>query len=280
MNSPSFQTASGPVDWLVPQWPAPAHVRAVCTTRHGGVSAPPYNTFNLGTHVGDDPARVAANRAQLVDSTGVPMVFMDQVHGNTMLELSADTPQGLQADGSSTTQPGVGCCVMVADCLPILLCDVRGERVAAVHAGWRGLLGEVRAGGWYGVLEAVLKRFIPIVPVDTAQAAPKIIAWLGPCIGPQAFEVGAEVRAAFVAADAQAAQWFVPYAQAAGGDKWLADLPALARQRLRALGIAGIYGNDGSDVWCTVQQSARFFSHRRDRVSGRQAACIWLDRAV
>ncbi|QDL54092.1 peptidoglycan editing factor PgeF [Rhodoferax aquaticus] len=277
MNRSSFETAAGPVDWLVPQWPAPAHVRAVCTTRQGGVSAPPYNTLNLGTHVGDDAACVAANRAQLVSSTGVPIVFMDQVHGNTILELSADTPQGLQADGCFTTQPQLACCVMVADCLPILLCDSRGERVAAVHAGWRGLLGEERSGAWHGVLEAVSRHFLPNSRMDTAQNAPEIIAWLGPCIGPQAFEVGAEVRAAFVAADARAAQCFRPYAPAPGADKWLADLQALARQRLHRLGITAIYGNDGTDAWCTVQQSARFFSHRRDRVSGRQAACIWLD---
>jgi YfiH family protein len=257
-----------PSDWLVPEWPAPAQVRALCTTRSGGVSAPPYDSLNLGTHVGDEAAHVSHNRAVLQGALGVRPVFLNQVHGHHMQELQADTPDGLEADGCWTRRREVACTVMVADCLPILLCDRAGTQVAAVHAGWRGLVGE----GGVGVVEQIYKRFSAISRVDHAQAAPEIIAWLGPCIGPQAFEVGPEVRAAFVAAAPEAAQAFV----AQPGGKWLADLPALARQRLQALGISGIYGNDGSTDWCTVSNPSRFFSHRRDRISGRFAACVWL----
>jgi YfiH family protein len=257
-----------PSDWLVPQWPAPAQVRALCTTRSGGVSAPPYDSLNLGTHVGDDAGHVTHNRAVLQGALGVRPVFLNQVHGHQMLALQADTPDGLEADGCWTRGRDVACTVMVADCLPILLCDRAGTQVAAVHAGWRGLVGE----GGVGVVEQIYKHFSALARVDHAQAAPKIIAWLGPCIGPQAFEVGPEVRAAFVAAAPEAAQAFV----AQPGGKWLANLPALARQRLQALGISGVYGNDGSTDWCTVSNPSRFFSHRRDRISGRFAACVWL----
>ncbi|APW44777.1 peptidoglycan editing factor PgeF [Rhodoferax saidenbachensis] len=255
-------------DWLVPQWPAPAHVRALCTTRSGGMSAPPYNSLNLGTHVGDEAAHVLHNRAVLQGALGVRPIFLNQVHGYQMLVLEADTPDGLEADGCWTTGRDVACTVMVADCLPILLCDRAGTQVAAVHAGWRGLVGEAGVG----VVEQVYKHFSALAPVEPAQAAPEIIAWLGPCIGPQTFEVGPEVRAAFVAAAPEAALAFV----AQPGGKWLANLPMLARQRLQALGISVVYGNDGSPDWCTVSNPSRFFSHRRDRVSGRFAACIWL----
>lgn len=258
-------------DWLVPDWPAPAAVQAVCTSRAGGVSAPPYDRLNLGTHVGDDAACVAHNRARLAQALGVRPVFLDQVHGQRVLALQADTPDQMPADACQTRQPGVACTVMVADCLPILLCDTAGTQVAAAHAGWRGLAGT----GGHGVVEETLRSlrsFGPPAHVNTEGSAMEIIAWLGPCIGPQAFEVGDEVRAAFVAVHAPAAQCFVP----APGGKWLADLAALARQRLQAAGVSAIYGNDGSAPWCTVGNPLRFFSHRRDRVSGRQAACIWL----
>lgn len=256
-------------DWLLPEWPAPAGVRAVCTTRAGGVSNAPYDSLNLGTHVGDDAAHVQHNRALLQGALGVRPVFMDQVHGTRMVELDAQTPNNLQADGCATTQAGVACTVMVADCLPILLCDAEGTRVAAVHAGWRGLVGT----DGQGVVEQFYKHFLPVAKANTALVAPKIIAWLGPCIGPQAFEVGSEVRAAFVADQAQAAQCFAPLA----GGKWLADLAALARLRLEALGVHAIYGNDSSVAWCTMGNSSRFFSYRRERLTGRLAACIWLE---
>ncbi len=257
-----------PPGWVIPQWPAPARVHALCTTRNGGESAAPYDSLNLGTHVGDDAGHVARNRAVLQQAVGARAVFLSQVHGRQMLELQAQTPDGVEADGCWSRQGGVVCTIMVADCLPILLCDTQGSQVAAVHAGWRGLAGE----GGVGVVEEIFKQFKAADPADTAQDAPEVIAWLGPCIGPQAFEVGSEVRAAFVAAAPQAAQAF----QALPSGKWLADLPLLARQRLQALGVRGIYGNDGSTPWCTVSNPSRFFSHRRDRVSGRFAACIWL----
>jgi YfiH family protein len=205
---------------------------------------------------------------------GVRPVFLEQVHGTAMVELNDLTPDGTQADGCFTHHTGVACTVMVADCLPSLLCTVDrglGTQVAAVHAGWRGLLGR----GGVGVVEEVFKQFWPLVPVEYAQAATETIAWMGPCIGPAAFEVGDEVRDAFVVAQQQATLCFTPL----GAGKWLANLPALARHRLQALGIHGVYGNDGSPPWCTVGNPLRFFSHRRDRVSGRQAACIWLGGA-
>lgn len=255
-------------DWLQPEWPAPPNVRAVCTTRSGGVSLAPYDSLNLGSHVGDDADKVAGNRALLQDALGAKPVFLNQVHGTQIVALSRDTPDGISVDGVLTCEPGLACTIMVADCLPVLLCDVRGTQVAAVHAGWRGLAGE----GGIGILEQMLKLFRPLALVDHDGEAPELIAWLGPCIGPTAFEVGADVVDAFTPTHPQAQACFS--AQPTG--KWLADLPALARQRLAALGVTQVFGNDGSAPWCTVSNPLRFFSHRRDRVSGRQAACIWL----
>lgn len=256
-------------DWIQPDWPAPPHVRAVCTTRYGGVSAPPYDSLNLGSHVGDDATHVAHNRRLLQEALGAKPVFLNQVHGTDMLALALDTPDGTMADGAYTREPGLACTIMVADCLPVLLCDVQGRQVAAVHAGWRGLSGV----DGVGVLEKACKRFVPLAPAKPTSSAIELIAWLGPCIGPNAFEVGGDVVEAFTQNHAQAAECFKPL----HGGKWLADLPALARQRLAALGITQVFGNDGSAPWCTVGQPLRFFSHRRDRISGRQAACIWLD---
>lgn len=252
-----------PADWLVPQWPAPAHVSAVCTSRHGGVSRAPYDSLNLGDHVGDDPADVAANRAVLARTLGVRPVFLQQVHGQGLVTLSArETSESpLQADACISYHPGVACTILVADCLPVLFTDRQGSCVAAAHAGWRGLAG--------GVLEAVVTQLCG----PGKRAAADLLVWLGPCIGPQAFEVGGDVKAAFESLQPQAAQCFEA-AQQPG--KWLAHLPALARQRLAALGVQQVYGNDGDARWCTVSQPSRFFSHRRDGVSGRLAACIWL----
>lgn len=247
-------------DWLVPKWPAPASVRAVCTTRVGGRSRPPYDSLNLGDHVGDDALAVGSNRALLAQALGTRPVFLHQVHGSGVATLDAHTPQGTEADACLTREHGVACTIMVADCLPLLYTDGRGSFVAAAHAGWRGLAGQ----GGLGVLETLQARL--------GVAAREILVWLGPCIGPQAFEVGAEVKAALEVQDARATHCFVP---AAAPGKWLADLQALARQRLTRLGITQIYGNDGTPSWCTVTQASRFFSHRRDRVSGRLAACIW-----
>lgn len=256
-------------DWVRPDWPAPPGVRAVCATRAGGVSGAPYGSLNLGDHVGDDPANVALNRATLNAALGVRPVFLNQVHGVEVARLTRESEDGTAADACLTDQPGVACTVMVADCLPVLFAHRKGHVVAAAHAGWRGLVGQ----GGIGVLEQTYKQFSVLALVNNAQEAMNTIAWLGPCIGPTAFEVGAEVRAAFVAGQPLAAACFMP--GAAG--KWWADLAALARLRLRAMGITQVYGNDSSAAWCTVGNASRFFSHRRDRVSGRFCASIWLE---
>ena len=276
-----------PPDWLVPDWPAPASVRAVFTTRAGGVSKPPFDSMNLGSHVGDQPQAVTANRARLEQAIGAQAVFLNQVHGCQAQVLQLDTPDGLSADACLTTQRQLACTIMVADCLPVLLTTRDGRVVAAAHAGWRGLAGGADEGGvvGQGVLESVYASFSALAQAGRASSAIETIAWLGPCIGPGAFEVGEEVRAAFASVQPEAARFFVP----AGKGKYLADLPALARLRLRALSITQVYGNDGSAAWCTVSQSSRFFSHRRDAgafgngfsngfgTTGRMAACIWLD---
>lgn len=253
-------------DWLIPDWPAPNGVQAVCSTRLGGVSAAPYNSFNLGDHVGDAVADVAANRAQFQRGLGVPPVFLNQVHGTAVVHLGTNTPHGLVADAAVTDQPGVACTIMVADCLPVLLANRSGTLVAAAHAGWRGLAGQ----GGLGILESTYQRLSALAQSGVTLVATEMQAWLGPCIGPQAFEVGDEVREVFVAHDAQAMRMFQR-----SGNKWLADLAGLARQRLHAMGITRVYGNDSSAPWCTVGNPSRFFSHRRDRISGRMAVAIW-----
>ena len=275
-----------PSDWLVPDWPAPAGVRAVFTTRTGGVSRPPFDSMNLGSHVGDQPEAVATNRARLQQAIGAKTVFLNQVHGCEAQVLQLDTPDGLAADACLTTQRQLACTIMVADCLPVLLTTRDGRVVAAAHAGWRGLVGGAESAdgggvGGQGVLEAVYASFSAMAQAGRAHPAIETIAWLGPCIGPDAFEVGEEVRAAFAQVQLEAARFFVP----AGQGKYLADLPALARLRLRALGVTQVYGNNGSAAWCTVSQPSRFFSHRRDAgafgngfgTTGRMATCIWLD---
>jgi YfiH family protein len=260
---------SNPVsDWLVPDWPAPPGVRAICTTRNGGYSTPPYDSLNLGSHVGDEEASVARNRRVLQVAVGAQPVFMNQVHGTDVVVLDAQSPECPVADGAVTTSRGPACTVMVADCLAVLVCDRGGTTVAAAHAGWRGLAGS----NGNGILEEVCKQFMVLSRVSHESIATELIAWLGPCIGPSAFEVGPDVRDAFVGHNPTAAQCFQPTAR----DRWLADLPGLARQRLYALGITQVFGNDGTAPWCTATNSLRFFSHRRDRISGRQGACIWL----
>jgi polyphenol oxidase len=253
-----------PAGWITPQWPAPSNVRAVCTTRTGGISVAPYDSLNLGDHVGDRIEAVAANRALFAQALESRPVFMNQVHGHHAVVLASESPDGIEADACVTTTPGVACTIMVADCLPILFAAADGRAVAAAHAGWRGLAGD----GGHGVVEAACQALEGCTGADLAGA----FVWLGPCIGPDAFEVGAEVKAAFEAHDAAAAELFTRH----GPDKWLADLPGLARRRLQALGFTRIYGNDGSSRWCTVANPSQFFSHRRDRVSGRFAASIWL----
>ena len=258
--------------WLVPDWPAPARVRAICSTRAGGVSQGPFASLNLGDHVSDDAVAVATNRAifarQLSSGTGTAHpVFLQQVHGTELRWLDAQTPDGVTADACATRDAAVACVIMVADCLPVLFTHVDGSAVAAAHAGWRGLAGSV-AG--QGVLESTVQEL-------RRESNSEILAWLGPCIGPEAFEVGSEVREAFCANDPAASEHFQPLSEG----KYLADLPALARQRLRKAGVQKIYGNDSSKSWCTVSNPSRFFSYRRDQRSlggsGRFAVAAWLD---
>ncbi|MBU0590223.1 MAG: peptidoglycan editing factor PgeF [Gammaproteobacteria bacterium] len=255
-------------DWLIPQWPVPPHVHAVCTTRTGGQSVAPYASLNFGDHVGDHPLDVGSNRAVFHKAIGAKPVFLSQVHGTVVLALTDKTPHGSVGDASITSQQGVACTIMVADCLPILLTDERGSFVAAAHAGWRGLAGT----DGHGVLESLFADFQSPALAGRVDVASKKIAWLGPCIGPDVFEVGPEVKAAFVLHQAHASQCFAPLPQ----NKWLANLPGLARQRLQALGITEVYGNDGSRPWCTVSNPSRFFSYRRSGITGRMAASIWL----
>lgn len=238
---------------LEPDWPLPPRVRALMTTREGGVSPPPWDSLNLGTAVGDEPARVAHNRARLSVLLPSEPRWLRQVHGCAVVRAeNVDAAAPPEADGSWTRAPGVVCCVQVADCLPVLLADRDGSVVGAAHAGWRGLAG--------GVIEATLE----------AMAVPpgQVTAWLGPAIGPGAFEVGDDVREAFEAADPGSAVAFAPRSPG----KWLADLFALARRRLRAAGVSGIHGGG----LCTVSDPSRFFSHRRDRPGGRMAALVWI----
>ena len=237
---------------IQPDWPAPPQVKCLMTTREGGVSQAPWTSLNLGDHVGDDPLHVAANRARLRRQLPVGPGWLRQVHSARVVELGREPEP--EADASFTREAGQVCAVLTADCLPVLLCDRAGSVVAAAHAGWRGLAG--------GVLEAT---------VAAMQAPPEgILAWMGAAIGPQAFEVGDEVREAFVAQHPQAAAAFV--SQPTAG-KWLADIYQLARIRLAHVGVQAIHGGGR----CTFSEADSFFSYRRDGVTGRMAALIWLE---
>ena len=237
-------------DWLLPDWPAPANVRACVTTCAGGVSPAPFASLNLGDHVGDDPAAVAANRHLLVDRLDCHPAWLQQVHSPDVVQ--ADSSRVLTADASWTATPGTACSVLTADCLPALFCDRAGTRVAAAHAGWRGLAG--------GVLENTVAAL--------AVAPSELLVWLGPAIGPESFEVGPEVREAFVSQHAEADRAFRPSANAG---KFMADLYALARIRLAAIGVTAVYGG-GLDTFT----DPRFFSYRRASRTGRFASLIWL----
>jgi polyphenol oxidase len=267
-------------DVLQPGWRGAARVRALVTTRNGGVSLPPYGGWrdgldqpgglNLGRLAGDDPVCVAENRARLMALTGgAEAAWLEQVHGAEVVdahEVLMRAREGaplMRADASVTDRPGTICVVMIADCMPVLLCDAEGRAVGAAHAGWRGLAA--------GVVEKTAQRVAELAGTQPGS----LHAYLGPSIGPQAFEVGADVRDAFMdgahSAEHEAtAQAFVPRPDAPG--KYLADLPALARLRLHRLGVTSISGGDA----CTVTERERFYSYRRDRVTGRMAAMIWL----
>ncbi|UHM88929.1 purine nucleoside phosphorylase YfiH [Rahnella victoriana] len=240
---------------IQPQWPQPASVRSCATTREGGVSLPPYGSLNLGSHVGDSPEDVAANRQRLIELGGLPAVphWLEQVHGTDVIRLTTETPPVslLIADAAYTRERGVVCAAMTADCLPVLFCSKNGDEVAAAHAGWRGLCA--------GILENTVACF---------EAAPAdIMAWMGPAIGPAHFEVGGEVRDAFMAENSNASVAFTP-----AGTKFMADIYLLARLRLQSAGLTAIYGGE----YCTVTDRTQFYSYRRDGITGRLASLIWL----
>jgi YfiH family protein len=236
---------------ILPDWPAPARVKCLMTTRAGGVSQAPWGSLNLGDHVGDDPAHVAANRARLCRQLPAEPGWLRQVHSARVVELGRGSNR--EADAALTRQSKQVCAILTADCLPVLLCDRAGSVVAAAHAGWRGLADDV--------LEATVAA-MRVPPGE-------VLAWMGAAIGPQAFEVGDEVRQAFVAQHAEASVAFVP--QPMPG-KWLADIYQLARIRLKHAGVQAIYGGGR----CTFNEADSFYSYRRDGVTGRMAALIWL----
>ena len=238
---------------IKPDWPAPAHVRAFTTTRKGGVSPGLFASMNLADHVGDDPAAVAQNRQRLQQSFELPEepLWLQQVHGTTLVN-AGECGSAPAADASWSCRAGVVCAVLTADCLPVLLCDQRGETIAAVHAGWRGLAA--------GVIEQTVRTMQ--VP------AKNLLAWLGPAIGPRSYLVGNKVRDAFIAHQEQAG---LAFQRAAEG--WKADLYLLARQRLAECGVTAVYGGGR----CTLREPEDFFSFRRDGKTGRMASLIWLE---
>src|SRR5262245_11876341 len=239
-------------DWILPDWPAPPNVRAFVTTRAGGTSGGSYESLNLGLRTADDPAAVAANRAALRSLLPGEPVWLRQVHGNRVIDADLP-PVAREADAAGARNAGTICAVLVADCVPVLLADRAGSTVAVAHAGWRGLAS--------GVIENTLSA-MRCPPED-------LLAFLGPGIGPRAFEVGSDVRDAFLASDPDAGNAFVPHAPG----KWLADLFSLARRRLARSGVPGVFGGG----LCTYSDPARFFSHRRNPATGRMAALIWKE---
>jgi polyphenol oxidase len=246
---------------IVPDWPAPAHVRAAFTTRRAGASRGPWTSFNLATHVGDDPAATAENRTRLQRAIGLelPPCWLEQVHGATVARFDAPPTTPPAADAAITTCPGLACAVLVADCVPVLMCSDDGTEVAAVHAGWRGLDS--------GILARAVAAF---------RAPPrKLLAWIGPCIGASAYTVGADLVSRFSARDRGSMACFHEQ-----GSTWHLDLHALARRQLAATGIGGIHGQ----LRCVHAEPAEFFSYRRDGTTGRMAALIWIinpsDRAA
>lgn len=238
---------------IIPDWPAPNNVKAISTTRQGGFSQAPYDLLNLGTHVGDELDIVMKNRQQLTKLTELPESprWLEQVHGTNIIN-SHDWLKDIQADAIYAQQIGHVCTVMTADCLPLLLCNQQGDMVAAIHVGWRGLAA--------GIIEKTLDQF--------SGNHYDILAWLGPAIGPRQFEVGSEVYEKFISADASASQAFIK----TDDHHYLADLYTLARQRLQKYGVENIFGGK----FCTVTDKERFFSYRRDGITGRMASMIWI----
>jgi YfiH family protein len=245
------------LEFIYPDWPAPVHVKAVTTTRNGGFSVGAYASFNLSNLVGDEPGSVKRNRALLREVLKLPAepIWLTQVHGTRVID-AFDAGPGEEADGCVTGTGGVVCAVLTADCLPVLLCDRRSTRIAALHAGWRGLAA--------GIIEEGLRR-IHVPPAN-------LMAWLGPAIGPSAYEVGDDVRNTFIGLDKEMAGSFTPVPNRPG--HWLADLYDIARRRLRSQGVHDIHGG----LRCTLRERNLFYSHRRDGNCGRMASLIWLDK--
>lgn len=288
MQTPIFL----PATWLIPQWPHITGMQAVFSSRDGGHSQAPWNSLNLGSHVGDNHMDVMANRAVFTkhiskfSGSDVHPIFLNQVHGCAIAHLQVlNNGDSQDFDACVTSERRQACTIMVADCLPVLFAHRKGWTVAAAHAGWRGLAGQHGRG----ILECLWDAYCAevrqqahntLLPTEAIAADTQI--WLGPCIGPRYFEVGPEVRAAFMASDAQASVHFQSLAQhhVFSNEKWLANLAGLARQRLQALGLHAVYGNDSSAHWCTYSNPSVFFSHRRDAATlgstGRMAAAIWL----
>jgi len=241
---------------LFPHWPAPDNVHAVSTLRSGGVSTGSYQGLNLGEHVGDAPDCVNENRRRLQQALQLPSapVWLSQVHGTTVIDAARPgiTSENPQADAALTGEPGIVCAVLTADCLSLLFCDRQGTHVAAAHAGWRGLA------------DGIIERTFEALGVP----ATELLVWMGPAIGAEVFEVGAEVRERFIRHDPASRQAFVPADQG----RYLADITLLARQRLQGLGVDAIYGGQ----WCTYTQPQAFYSYRRDGVTGRMASLIWM----
>lgn len=239
---------------IFPDWPQPKNVLSCSTTRIGGVSLPPFDSLNLGSHVGDEPEAVRENRSRLLSLANLPQhpLWLEQVHGTKVLHLNGNAFENRQADAVYTNQAGQVCAIMTADCLPVLFCSKDGKEVAAAHAGWRGLCD--------GILENTVAQF--------TKPTNEIMAWFGPAIGPKKFEVGAEVRQAFINQSSDLDLGFI-----AQGDKFLADIYLLARIKLQAIGISSIYGGS----FCTVSDEYRFFSYRRAGITGRMASLIWIN---
>ncbi|MGV6826010.1 MAG: peptidoglycan editing factor PgeF [bacterium] len=237
-------------DLIIPDWPAPEGVRAIQTTRVGGVSVAPWDSLNLGDHVGDTANHVHENRQLLYEYGQLPRmpVWLHQVHGTDV----ASSPSASCADARTSSHPGEVCAVMTADCLPLLLTNRDATEVAAIHAGWKGLAA--------GILGATVAKM--------ASDPAELIVWMGPAIGPKAFEVGHDVREAFLSVNPVHQQAFAPV----DADHWLVDIYLLASQQLNSLGVHSIYGGG----YCTVSESERFYSYRRDGVTGRMASLIWI----
>jgi polyphenol oxidase len=249
---------------IVPDWPVPAQVGALMTTRTGGVSVAPLDSLNIGAAVGDDPAAVAHNRRVVAETIAARPVYLRQVHGARVIEIGKAGPQAddtIEADAAFTSEPGIACAIQVADCLPVLFADVQGRAVGAAHAGWRGLAA--------GVLERTAQAVCAAAACEPAS----LCAWLGPCIGPRAFEVGPDVLEAFGHPPA-GSERFVSTPRADGSPAWRADLAGLAGDRLARIGVSSVSGGG----WCTVEDASRFFSFRRDGRSGRMVALVWLRR--